>query len=234
MTTLLVLGSKPDPMLPPDSSWDDLACANASGYSAAQHGLQRPVFTVISAILTSGLDSGKQSLRALCGLDTETLYYFPRPRRRGKPLKRLVGPLLDFRTNPFWFRRQLIRANYHWHRFVRENNAWYQGLVEQFCRGNDDLLRQLQTKSPSTGMMTLVVGMSLGRYERFIISGFSFELTHSYADNPEIKERGTKISRHTPTDVRVLGYLSDTCGNIFTTEPTVHELAGVPLFSGMA
>jgi hypothetical protein len=232
MATLLVLGSKPDPALPPESAWDDLACANASGFSAAQQGLPRPAYTVISAILTSGIGSGRQSLRALQGLSTETLYYFPRPLRRGgNPLKRLVGPLLDFRTSPFYFRHQLRRANYTWNSFVRQDNAWYQGLVAQLCQGDADLLRQLQEKSPSTGIMTLVVGMSLGRYERFILSGFSFELTHSYAANPEIDQRGTKISRHTPTDVRVLGHLSDSRGNLFTTEQTVHEKAGIPLLS---
>ena len=52
MTTLLILGAKPDPVLPPASAWDDLACANASGFSAAQRGLPDPVFTVITAMLT--------------------------------------------------------------------------------------------------------------------------------------------------------------------------------------
>ena len=231
MATLLVLGSKPDPELPPESAYDDVACANASGFSVAQHGLRRPAYTVISAILTSGIGSGRQSLNALQGLSTEALYYFPRPRKRRKPLKRIREAAWDFRTSAFYFRRQLRKANYTWHRFVRQDNAWYQGLVARLCEGNEGLLRQLREKSPSTGIMALVVGMSLGEYDRFIISGFSFDLTHSYAANPEIDERGTKISRHTPTDVRVLRHLSKACGNIFTTEQTVHEKTGIPLLS---
>src|ERR687892_512780 len=35
MATLLILGSKPEPALPPIGSFDALACANASGRSAA-------------------------------------------------------------------------------------------------------------------------------------------------------------------------------------------------------
>jgi hypothetical protein len=231
MTALLVLGSKPDPVLPPRSTFDDIACANASGYSAAKHGLQIPAFTVISAILTSGVGSGKQSLLALSGLETEVLYYFPRPRKCRKLLKKPLGLLQDFRTGPFCFRYQLRKASFTWQRFIKHDNAWYQGQVARLCQGDEALQEQLVSKSPSTGIMALVVGMSLGVYERYILSGYSFELTHAYADNPEIDERGTKASLHTPTDIRVLKYLSGTYGNIFTTEQAVHDHAGVPLLS---
>jgi hypothetical protein len=78
-------------------------------------------------------------------------------------------------------------------------------------------------------VITLMIGMSLGRYDRFVMSGFNFELTHAYADNPEIRQRGTTLSRHTPTDVQVLRRLVDLHGNIFTTEAAVHEQAGIPL-----
>jgi hypothetical protein len=54
MTTLLILGSKADPALPPRAAWDELACANASGFSAARHGLPTPAYTVMTAVLTSG------------------------------------------------------------------------------------------------------------------------------------------------------------------------------------
>src|SRR5690606_35619523 len=70
MTTLLVLGSKPDPALPPRSDVDAVACANASGRSAADLGLPSPVLTAMSAVLTSGQPSGRHSLRALRGLRT--------------------------------------------------------------------------------------------------------------------------------------------------------------------
>ena len=82
---------------------------------------------------------------------------------------------------------------------------------------------------PSTGVIALLLGMSLGGYDRFIMSGFSFELTHAYADNPEIHQRGTSLSRHTPTDLQVLRRLMELRGNLYTTEPVVHAQAGIAL-----
>jgi hypothetical protein len=163
------------------------------------------------------------------GLETEVLYYFPRPQKRRKLLKRPLGLVQDFRTGPYYFRRRLHKASYTWRHFVRHDHDWYRALATKLCQGDAALQAQLGSKSPSTGIMTLVVGMSLGVYDRYILSGFSFELTHAYADNPEIDARGTRISRHTPTDVSLLGHLSRTRGDIFTTEPVVHEHTGVPL-----
>lgn len=183
----------------------------------------------MSAILTSGLGSGRQSLRALRGLETDVLYYFPRARKHRKLLKMPLGLVQDFRTGPFYFRYQLRKVSYRWRRFVRQENAWYQQQAASLCQGDAALQEQIAAKSPSTGIMTLVVGMTLGIYERYILSGFSFELTHAYADNPEIDERGTKVSRHTPTDILMLRHLSAVYGNVYTTEPAVHEHGGVPL-----
>ena len=45
MNTLLILGSKPEPELPPVASYNAVACANGSGYSAARYGLLDPVYT---------------------------------------------------------------------------------------------------------------------------------------------------------------------------------------------
>ena len=87
----------------------------------------------------------------------------------------------------------------------------------------------VEEKKPSTGVITLMIGMSLGRYDRFIMSGFNFELTHAYADNPEIRQRGTTLSRHTPTDLQVLRRLARIHGTIYTTETAVNEQAGIPL-----
>ena len=77
--------------------------------------------------------------------------------------------------------------------------------------------------------MALVIGMSLGSWDRFIMSGFNFELTHAYADNPEIEERGTSRSVHTDTDLLLLQRLSGVHGTIYTTEPAVNEHAGIPM-----
>ena len=58
---LLVLGAKPDPILPPPGSFDAVACANASGRSAAELGLPTPVFTVLTALLTDGSEAGRHA-----------------------------------------------------------------------------------------------------------------------------------------------------------------------------
>ena len=63
MNTLLILGSKPKPALPPPASYQEVACANGSGYSAALYGLPRPAFTVMTPILASGSEAGAQTLQ---------------------------------------------------------------------------------------------------------------------------------------------------------------------------
>jgi hypothetical protein len=228
MPTLLVLGSKPDPVLPPAAEFDAVACANASGYSANRHGLPAPVFTAISAVVTSGIGSGKQSMEALHGLRTEALYRVPqfdKPRKLRKKIKSLP---IAIKTSPVYFKLRLRQAGYRWSTFVSRDAAFYQELIDTLCRHDPQIMELVAEKKPSTGVTTLMIGMSLGCYDRFIMSGFSFELTHAYADNPEIHQRGTTLSRHTPTDVQVLRRLVDLHGNIFTTEPTVNEQAGIP------
>ena len=62
-----------------------------------------------------------------------------------------------------------------------------------------------------------------------MLSGFSFEITHAYADNPLIAERGSVSSKHAETDTLLLRHLSRRFGTIYTTEPTVNRRAEVPL-----
>jgi hypothetical protein len=80
MPTLLILGSKPDPALPPAASFDAVACANASGYSADRHGLPVPALTAISAVLTRA--SGPASRAWSSGLHRGAL---PRAATRQAP-----------------------------------------------------------------------------------------------------------------------------------------------------
>jgi len=232
--TLLVLGSKPDPVLPPAARYDAVACANAAGYSAHRHGLPVPAFTAISAVVTSGIGSGKQSVAALHGLRTGTLYLVPqfdKPLTLMKIIKTLPNAI---KTSPVYFRFRLRQAGYCWNDFICSDAAFYQELIAEQCRYDPQIMALVAKKKPSTGVITLLIGMSLGSYDRFIMSGFSFELTHAYAYNPEIHQRGTTLSRHTPTDLQVLRRLAEIHGNIFTTEPTVNEQAGVPLFQPAA
>jgi hypothetical protein len=229
MSTLLVLGSKPDPVLPPTAGFEAVACANASGYSADRHGLPVPVLTAISAVVTSGIGSGNQSLKALHGLRTGELYLVPQFDKPRKLKKRLKTLPIALKTSPVYFRFRLRRAGYHWKTFISRDAGFYQQLIDTLCRHDPQIMALVAEKKPSTGVITLMIGMSLGRYDRFVMSGFNFELTHAYADNPEIRQRGTTLSRHTPTDVQVLRRLVDLHGNIFTTEAAVHEQAGIPL-----
>jgi hypothetical protein len=229
MPTLLVLGSKPDPVLPRAAAFEAVACANASGYSADRHGLPVPALTAISAVVTSGIGSGEQSLKALHGLRTEALYLVPqfdKPRKLNKKIKTLP---IAIKTSPVFFRFRLRQAGYRWNTFIGRDPAFYLQLIGTLCRQDPRIMALMAEKKPSTGVITLMIGMSLGRYDHFIMSGFNFQLTHAYADNPEIRQRGTTLSRHTPTDVQVLRRLVDIHGNIFTTETAVNEQAGIPL-----
>jgi hypothetical protein len=228
MSGLLVLGSKPDPALPPRSAFGAVACANASGYSAAINNLPTPQFTVMSAILPA-VASGRQSLRVLAGLRTDTLYFFPRPPSPRSRLKQLTNILSGLRMRPFYLRRVLRQLGYQYGRFVDPSHAFYDGLIKDLCDHDQAVLAQIERKQPSTGATALALGLSGEPFDRYIISGFSFELTHAYADNPEIAQRKSKMSRHAETDIAVMGYLAQKFGNIFTTEQTVHQRTGMPL-----
>jgi len=228
MATLLILGSKPDPVLPPRTEYDAVACANAAGFSAAKYGLPTPAFTAMSAILTSGIGSGRQSLEAIRGLRTETLYFIPRPDTPRKLWKKIKILPVTVRTSPLWFRMKLRQVSFQWDTFIYQDIRYYMELISNLSKNDAELMEKVYEKRPSTGLLTLIIGMSLGNYDRFVMSGFNFELTHAYADNPEITQRGTRTSRHTPTDIQLLRRLSDLGGNIFTTEPAVHEQASLP------
>lgn len=229
MSTLLILGSKPDPVVPPRSSYDHLACANASGRSAARHGLPDPTFTVMSAILTSGKSAPNRiALQALAGLRTETLYFYPRPAHPGDVLRRAVHHLKSIRMKPFYFKWKVRAAGYHFDRYIGRSLEAYNELVLGLCAGDQGIAAQIAQKQPSTGLLALCLGLAEGRWRRFILSGFSFEITHDYAQNPLIDERGTSRSKHAETDVALLRHLVNGHGNIYTTEPVVHRI-GVPL-----
>jgi hypothetical protein len=236
MATLLILGAKPDPVLPPASDWDDLACANASGFSAAKYGLPDPAFTAITAMLTVGSPAGLQSVQAMHGLHTGTLYFLYSTSRKTSlrqkhPIKFLRALLRAARVTPAGFRRAMSRAGYRWDHFVAAEVDSYVNAARNWCPADEKLFEQAASKRPSTGLVTLLIGLSLNRYDRFILSGFSFELTHAYAQHPGIDQRGTRESRHLPTDIQFLQCLSASLGNLFTTEPIVHELTGLPLLA---
>jgi hypothetical protein len=233
MSTLLVLGSKPDPALPSPSAYDDVACANASGRSAHRHGLPTPTYTVMSSILTSERqEANTLALQALAGLRTETLYLYPRPLYRGNPLKKAWHDLKFIKTKPFYFKRKLKSLKYEFDNFVAEPLQFYVDRVEALCDHDVDLVDHVKRKLPSTGMVAIALGVGERGYERVIVSGFSFEITHAYAANPLIDQRGTTGSKHADTDVAFLRYLSNKYRSIYTTEMVVSERCGIPLLAG--
>jgi hypothetical protein len=231
MTTLLILGSKADPALPPRAAWDELACANASGFSAARQGLPTPAYTVMTAVLTSGKAEDDHSLQALRGLATRELYFLPRPAPRGGPIKRLTTHLKQWRLRPYYMRYQLRRLGYRYERFVVQPSAHYHALMRALCDEDLELAALIAAKQPSTGMFTLAIGLGERAYDRIILSGFDFGLSHAYGENPLIRARGTTDSKHADTDGAILRYLATKHGGIVTTEKAVHERTGVPLLT---
>lgn len=228
MTALLLLGSKPEPLLPPAESWQALACANASGRSARDLALLDPDFTVISAIVTSGRKPANDlAVANLSGLRTDALYYLPRPVAGGTALRRAFFPLKMWRCQPWFFRRRLRAAGYRWERFHNPGYAWYLQELRRLTRNDEAVMAAAARKQPSTGAFALVVALSLGRWERVILSGFSFELTHAYAHNPSIEELGTTASKHGDTDIKVMRSLARATGRVVTTEAAVAESTGI-------
>lgn len=240
MRTLLVLGSMPEPALPPKASIDDVACANASGHSAARYGLPDPVYTVMTSMLASGIKSGQQSLQVLRGLKTGKVYFLRRRTERMTPIKRALffaknirGKSI-FRMQPSYLEKQLRSLGYRYDDFVALDEGYYDGLVRELCRDDPEVLAQMERKRPSTGVIALALGLAEHDYDRYVVSGFSFELTHAYGHNPEIDERGTRVSSHAETDIMILRHLGRRPGKVFTTEPGVHRVTGLALLPGGA
>jgi hypothetical protein len=235
MATLLILGSKPEPALLPKGSFDALACANASGRSAHRLGLPDPIFTIITAALTSGHKPANDlALEALRGLRTGKLYLYPRPDSQGFLLKRLLRETRMIRVRPWYVRRKLRSFGYRFDELVSPPRAFYHDLVLRLCGDDPAIAAQMGQKQPSTGMIALAIGLADERFDRHVMSGFSFEITHAYAHNPLIDRLGTTRSKHADTDVMVLRCLAERHSNIYTTEPIVHEHAGVPLLEAAA
>ena len=235
MTVLLVLGSKPEPILPLRSAFDELACANASGASAARHELPIPTFTVISGVLTSDKKpSNRLALAALRGLKTGRLFFYPRPLRGNNILARGIHYLRTYKMQPGHFRRRLESLPYAFDEFVAPDLSYYHGLIRRLCADDATISRMIEAKQPSTGVMAIALGVATGTYRSVIVSGFSFEITHAYAENPQIEETGTAKSKHAETDTAVLSHLARKFGTIYTTERVVSERAGVPLLPSSA
>jgi hypothetical protein len=228
VTALLVLGAKPNPALPPTGSYDAVACANGSGWSAARAGLPRPTFTVMTALLTDGSEAGRLRLDSLAGLGTGDLVYYPRP---AQGWRALLKPKLR-RMRAHVLQRELAARDYRWERFVEHPNAWYRAKVQELCGDMPEVAARIAVKQPSSGLIAVVLGLADGRWRRVILSGFSFELTQAMGVDPEIARRGTAASAHRDTDVLILRRLVERGLPLVTTEPAVIAAAGLPPLAG--
>lgn len=229
MRTLLVLGSKPDPVLPPPDVTCAVACANGSGASARACGLADPVYTVMTSLLTAGEPSGTRSLDALRGHRTDRVWFVPRPVESMPLLKRLRDARRLRRMRPEALARELAARDFRYDDLVVRDHDWYMETVREACGRDAAACARMAEKQPSTGVLAVALGVADERWDRVIAAGFSFELTHAYQHNPEIDRRGTTVSRHADTDVTVLRAMARESGRLFTTEPTVAARAGVPL-----
>lgn len=228
MRTLLVLGAKPDPLLPPREAITAVACANASGRSAADLGLPAPLFTVMTALLTDGSAAGRSRIEALAGLATERLVYLPRPAPEGPPWRRWRQLWKTRRQRPAVLLSALAGVGYRHARFETRPMAEYARLILERCGGEAAVGEALARKHASSGVLAAALALGEPGFARVVLSGFSFELTQAFGIDPNIAERGTVASKHRDTDTTVLAALARH-HPLFTTEPAVHKLAGVPL-----
>ncbi len=226
---LLVLGAKPDPILPPPGSFDAVACANASGRSAAELGLPSPVFTVLTALLTDGSDAGRMRLASLAGLATGTVHFYPQRLKGRTGVERALFRLRTWRTMPFMLRRALSKVGYRYEHFTERSTEDYRQLILGLCRDDPDVTAQLDRKQASSGTLAVAIALTMPGVEQVIVSGFSFELTQAAGEDPNIARRGTTASKHAPTDAMVLRAMLGHHASLVTTEPIVHAVAGLPL-----
>jgi hypothetical protein len=232
MATLLVLGSKPSPRLPSAACFDAVACANASVVSAARLQLPVPVHTVMTALITNNSELGRLQLQALRGLETQKLFYIPRRIRGSTAVKRLTKRVRDWRLQSLMLKWQLKRVAFRYEEFVCHDAEFYTKLAGTFASSDDTLVRQTQAKSPSTGMISLLMGLADGRFDRFVMAGFSFERTQAVAaGSDQLLDGEGGPSPHARTDLLLLHRLRERHVNIITTEPLLAKLAALPVMS---
>ena len=228
--TVLVLGSKPDPVLPPPGSFVALACANASGFSARAHGLPGPLFTVVSAVLGSGKESDRHSLAAMRGLAAGRLYFLPRP-LPASALRRVRFRLRNWRLQAPWVGHLLRRNGLVFDRLESRPTEAYDRLLLQLA-GNDAIVAELmRAKRPSTGLVALALGLTEAGFAHAILAGFDFSLSHAYGRNPLIDQRGSASSKHADTDIAILRAIQAHRHCLWTSEPAVHERTGISMLA---
>jgi hypothetical protein len=230
-STILVLGSKPSPSLPPPNAYAALACANASGFSARAHGLREPLFTVVSAVLGSGNASDRHSLAAMDGLEAGRVYFLPRPLPVGRG-KRLRHRVVQWRLQAPWVRHVLRRHGLRFSAFLHRPTEAYDGLLLQLAGSDPQIAELMRQKRPSTGLVAMALGLTEAGFADAILAGFDFTLSHAYGHNPLIDQRGEALSKHADTDIALLAAIQQRRQCLWTSEPAVSRRTGIPLLPG--
>lgn len=231
-STILILGSKPHPRLPPPDAYSALACANASGFSARANELRPPLFTVVSAVLGSGNTSDRHSLAAMQGLDAGQVYFLPRP--LPKPFgRRLRYRLRNWRLQAPWVRHLLRRHGLRFVEFIQRPTDSYDGLLLRLAGDGPELAQLVRQKRPSTGLVALALGLAEHGFANAILAGFDFTLSHAYGHNPLIDQRGSSLSKHADTDVALLSAIQNARGCLWTSETAVALRTGIPLLAAV-
>ena len=172
------------------------------------------------------------ALKAMAGLATETLYVCGREVYRRSPWKRLLNWRVAWESRPAALVQRLRAVDYRYQRMVIRPVSDYLAMVMALTHQDAAIARMMAEKAPSTGVLAAVQGLAEFGYDQVILSGFSFEITHAYANNPVIGERGTTASKHADTDIAVLAAIAGATGRLGTTETIVAERAGLPLLAG--
>jgi hypothetical protein len=148
----LVLGSAPNPHVPPDydpATWS-LVCINASGRIAEQLDLGTPAITIMaSGFLTAANDISVEARQLVSGLRTETLII----RFAGSdPFKRLRRALS--------VRLRLMSMDYRFERLVFISPAVWRPILSSF-REMLDSQGSGNTENVSTGVFGCVMALDL-------------------------------------------------------------------------
>jgi hypothetical protein len=126
---------------------------------------------------------------------------------------------------------QLKRVAFRYGEFVYHDAEFYTKLALTLASSDDTLIRQMQAKSPSTGMISLLIGLADGRFDRFVMAGFSLERTQAFAAGSDQLLDGKGPSPHARTDLLLLHRLKESHANIITTEPLLAKLASLPIMA---
>ena len=202
-STILVLGSKPQPALPPPGAYAALACANASGFSARAHGLRPPLFTVVSAVLGSGNASDRHSLAAMHGLAAGRVYFLPRPLPEGG-WRRLRHRLRHWRLQAPWVRHLLRRHGLVFDRFEQRPTEAYDGLLLELAGGDREIAELIAAQAALDRAGRPGAGPDRGRLCPRHPGRVRLHAQPRLRPQPADRPARHALSKHADTDIAIL------------------------------